>query len=186
MKEKNEIEAIAYHEAAHAVFDIEYGYGVKRVTIIPDGLCEVENPSKCYCDLDLFKKCNGVVAEIKNKSKDSIFGFWKGIPDEAKNLLYCLYAGSIAQLKFEGKNIEFSKRDSSDDICNASVIIFMYSKDWENPKLIELEEQKLFNQTISEVDKRWNEIKAVANVLMEKKRLTGDEVEKIIKAQVIY
>jgi len=189
----DKIAALAYHEAGHAVFNVKYGFGVKYVCIKPEegrGNCVQHKPSSYYELLATYYDYRDH-PDLKRYREECLKkGFSQGLSLEMKKLMYCSFAGYIAECMYRNEEIVFQHfKDISDndyidmnDIRYADLLQLKGEEDID-AKEIEKELEVIFNKTIHYVKSNFNEIKVVSDVLINDKKLSGDEVLNIINRQ---
>jgi hypothetical protein len=142
-----DLEAVAYHEAGHAVIGLALMRPVLSVTIIPLG--------------DAAGLCNGERGLSPNPS-----------PEEVEALLYELFAGYAAQIRFDPAAVEAAKFASEDDNCKAQPFL----RSLGGP----IREPYLRQRAAALVAENWPAIVLLASELLQFKTLGGDEVEFIV------
>jgi ATP-dependent Zn protease len=175
----------AYHEAAHAVFNILYGFGVKTVTIIPtdeyNGECVSDRHPKYYTFDEIYfdDEASGEdIERYEEQSKESP----DGLTDDGRHKIRSILAGYIATEILTGKPYTEEITGLTDHDFNKAMSIL--TSDEAGYRTVDAD--KLVNNeykiTIDLVKEHWHKIEAVAIELLKKLTLTGAEVERIIQA----
>ena len=144
----NQIEKTAYHEAGHAVAHMILGMGMEEVSIIPDGEC-----------LGYVRHAKGY--KIFNEDNpEELTDDWTVL----ENAFIALYAGPYAESIITG----CLETNTEEFGYIGNIILHCNLTEAENLSLIQ-KAKELINQ-------RWKSVKALAEELMKKKRLSGNEV----------
>jgi len=151
----NSKEATAYHEAGHAVAYFRLGKRIRKVTIVPNG----EYQGCCF-GYGKYPELNGSV-EIT-----------PGIEKKVEQEIIILFAGSIAQAKYLGRNPRgWSKFHDVDTAINLGMGVNGSMKTTEAYlNWLFVATKEMFNQ-----EKTWTEVGAIAQELLKKKTLSGKE-----------
>jgi ATP-dependent Zn protease len=149
----------AYHEAGHAVASYYLFHRIKKVTIVPDkkndnaGSCHSKGPSLA-----------GIDVSISPRKQATIF-------DNIKIFL----AGEAAQARFNRRTIR--QWHGSSDFHQAAGLALRLSGDARGAELLL---DWLRHEAEQLVAIRWREIEVVAEALLRRRTLTGEEVRAVI------
>ena len=158
MKEKKSEMATAYHEAGHAVVALRTHYAPKpkKISIIPIP------DERILSEVSYYKRMfdeNGYFQPVEEK--------------RIQCSIMSLFAGEIAEKKFTGRNDHVGSQTDFDNAIKYGELLYTTGLlgdlfDW------------LSVLTEAIVNKYWHEIEKVAEVLLEKKTLSGKELKEII------
>lgn len=152
-----EKEAIAYHEAGHAMMFIAYFKRFRYVTIIPE-------PGRTLGHLMGYKMHPQTVAKMEYD-----LNFNRAIEE-----VMCSWAGKLTEEKFLGKKV---KAGFYGDFSNMAEFVGGLIQD--------VNEQHAFYKWIQIrtqgiIDARWKEIEAIAKALLRRKKLSYKEVFEVV------
>jgi hypothetical protein len=157
----------AYHEAGHAVIDRKLGFKVKRVTIIPDPKL-------------------GAAGQVNNRylclSRVQFDNSYGSIRTRCHNWIIGAFAGEEAQRRHNPRSVRshhgaHDRKQISEILGrlhgeNSEVIKHAYS-------YLQAEARKLVAYPIT-----WRKIEDLAKALLERKTLSGEEVDDILRASM--
>jgi ATP-dependent Zn protease len=158
-------ESLAYHEAGHAVANFYLRLKTRKVTIRPEPE-QIRKGSKGYCWSHGRSYLDGIDIEVTPVKQDRIF-----------NKIIALAAGYIAQKRFSPRSVR-SWQASGDNKAVVDLATFVT-----DPAGVTYLTQWLYHRAESLVNTRWADICAVSNALLERQRLSGDEVRDIINTR---
>jgi len=153
---------IAYHESGHAVVSVLLRYPVKNVTIIPDGdtlgcINHCDTPTRIQEDLELLVQLPS--------TKRWVF-----------RAMMAYYAGQLAQERVTNRHpIIVFKEGCSYDF---EELTGLAKSSWRNGYQEQIDQAGEEARRLLEI--HWEAVKAVAEALLERKRLSGKYVRKIV------
>ena len=152
------IQAIAYHEAGHAVTAWRIGLKFRYVTIKPD--------DDSLGHLKHRKVPRSFNPEISNS--DRTFMYWQ-------RRIVAGFAGQIAEGEFLGKHPRHGFESDDQNAINAAEYLTGSKKQWQ--KYLD------YCWAVAEdtVEASWKDIKSVAAALLERETLSYEEVRKVIQ-----
>lgn len=153
------LQSVAHHEAGHAVVNWKEGVPVTSVSIIP--------------------KEDSVGHIISRHILHEINVEWDDSPQTRSlvesRIRICL-AGPIAQKMFNPHG--FRKHHAEHDWKEATNLVLYLGGDEETTNACI---QQLKNQTHDIIDRHWDRVEAIAEALIEQKKLSGAQVKEIIE-----
>lgn len=166
MARNNEL-ATAYHEAGHAVVAFYLCIAFKYVTIIPGKGCFGHLKPK-----PLFRSSEnpGVICRLFHDNK------YDRVRRKAEKNATVLMAGMEAQRRFRPSSVR-SYHGTKDDTD-----VLDYLEYFAADKELWFWQKQLRAQAKNLIASHWPAVEAVAAALLERKRLTGDEVRAVIDA----
>jgi ATP-dependent Zn protease len=157
------LQSTAYHEAAHAVVARCCGIAVYSISIIPD---HEENSAGHVATQNLMhNKHLDVETEPKNRMR-------------MERMVIQILAGSIAEEMFNPE--DFNHDNSESDYRGAVTLIEYFCGSQEEIeaylKFLDIRTQNLLNDPYI-----WEQIEKLADILLEKKKLSAKEVRELFK-----
>lgn len=165
----------AYHEAAHAVADVRFGFGCSNVTIMPDretrGCATPYDAGIHQLTVVSFEGAEELVEDLD--------------PEKAEKLIIAMLAGYIAHgwtpnRRNTPKQRKRARLGADADFKSARGVL--YDMDASDPDEMGRRRTLIpyLKLTRQFVRKEWSAIEAVAKELLQRQKLDGDEVETII------
>ena len=151
-----EQKSVAYHEAAHAVAYFEMGRRIRKVTIVPSG----DYQGCCFGYSSKIPRLD--TTEITPRLRERV---------EWEIILY--FVGSLAEKRFLGKHPTGWTKISDTHVAIDLALYLTGSEKELNAYLNWLYVRA--EGFVYTCDWRWNAIQAIAQALLEKKTLTGEE-----------
>ena len=157
-KKRGHRSATAFHEAGHAVADFYLRHKIGKVTIIPEGDVKgrATNIGRDYLE--------GIDVELTPAKKERIF-----------NKIIALATGHFAQKRFNARSVRTWQASSDNE--KALRLAWLVSPDSEGAQLLL---RWLYHEAEVLVNRRRRDISAVAQALLAKGTLKGEEVRTII------
>lgn len=159
----------SYHEAGHAIFALLHGMRVPLVYVFENKTYERVNG---FCFYDSFR----TLIDIKDENL-----FSKQLYSEI-----CIKYAGLASERYHFKNISGSdklpmvlKDGSSGDILSAAALIKKYNLA-ESGKKRYYYKKNLIKETLLELQQNWDAVTLLAHALFKKKRLTYEDIKKIL------
>jgi hypothetical protein len=164
MATSKQLEEIAYHEAAHAVFFFKFGLRHGLATIKPD-------------------RATQTLGHVKIR-RPKWMGIQPGTPLEemrqrlrAEREILSLFAGRIAEARYAKRRINWGHEGDYHTIADFALSFISYDTDIHHAFLVYCEKV-----ATAYVDAWWVYIQAVAEALVERRTLTNREFRKVIAA----
>jgi hypothetical protein len=164
-----QLEAVAYHEAGHAVAAWLLNIPLRKVTIVPEG------DALGYvlrCGVAFPKRVREAFEFGGMSDRDEAWAYYIA----ERHAVYCI-AGNEAQNRFNPRSVRncHSKSDRKSALAGLcrladSKAIPLY---W---RILKMRAEKLFDNPSN-----WKAVKALAETLMERKTLSGDEALEIVR-----
>jgi len=151
----------AYHEAGHAVADFYLRFKIRKVTIRPER--EKRHEYHGYCQRQGRSYLDRIDIEVTPVKQNRIF-----------NRIIAIAAGYVAQKRFSPRSVR-RWHTSGDEQMAADLALYVT-----DPTGVEYLLRWLYHCAENLVEVRWGDICAVADALLERKTLSGDEVREII------
>ena len=163
MKRGKTQERTAYHEAGHAVIARHYGHDIFELTIDPQvahtyGRMTHQGHSESLPD----SSTPAAIAEIL-------------IPMIMKKISICL-AGAAAEYIYKGEPKKFKNTLSGSDIGDAKELLNKFKME---PSVIIM--RGFFHDVVSLLKSKWAAVEALADALIQKGTISGEEAIKIIE-----
>ncbi len=161
MKRTKKLESVAYHEAGHAVVGWHEGLRLDRVTIIPGkeyaGLVEWEGLFKSREDPDL-EMTPAMCERMARHARVNL-------------------AGIIAQRRYNARSYR-----EHDDFSDRTTVTHLAHSLGGNEEITNAYMRLWDAQTRAVLDLHWSRVEALAEALLEKRELTGDEAVRVMLA----
>jgi ATP-dependent Zn protease len=158
-KPTKEERCTAYHEAGHAVAAFYLHRKIRSVTICSD---------------------EGYSGNVRVRGRRRIEGTFDDSTDKVFNDILILYAGQLAQNRFAPRSLRrWHVQTGHSSLLDHDQIVDLALTQTDEagvPLLLKF----LKHQAENLVECRWDDIRAVAEALLKRKTLSGDEVRKII------
>jgi ATP-dependent Zn protease len=155
----------AYHEAGHAFADRYFHFKIKQVTIVPDEESLGTARTKYF--------------QFRRLGYGKLSGAQIG---RYHDRIVTLLAGEEAQRRFDPHTIRAHQAEG--DLCAVRELLFRLHPDQENEashafKYLQARTRNLINDPIT-----WRRIQDLAKALLERKTLTGEEVNDVLVASM--
>jgi ATP-dependent Zn protease len=158
-----QLSATAYHEAGHAFFDWKFHFKIKQVTIVP-GDASLGTATTKYFQ---FRRLE------------------YGRPDNGKQIgryhdrIVTLLAGEEAQRRFDPKSIR--KHHAAGDNDSAKELLMRLHPDAEEECRYAFRYLCARTRNLVSDPKNWRQIEGLATALLERRTLSGEEVDDVIR-----
>jgi hypothetical protein len=163
MKKSNGDAFVAYHEAGHAVAAWCLKIRVRRATIVPDedlgGQVKIERDKP------------STLKAINQGDR------WHPSRLRAERMVMVLQAGEVAQLHYDFHSV--SHYHYLMDLYDSISLLTRYAMHDLKPDT-KLHYDLLYKWTESLIEQHWYLVEAVANILLERRKLSGTELLKVI------
>jgi len=171
---EDRLRAVAYHEAGHAVAALRFGVDIEKVTIEPGtvegGSCS-DGEQESY--IGLVKIGLEMTMDIDRYDTE----------DFARLQQYCIInlCSRPAEAGFWGRNNNFAGWVDRDHVLDVIKGVFGSS---DNGGPLDRAVKAFYRYQAAEaellIERNWHAVEAVAEALMERKTLTGDEVRAVV------
>lgn len=173
---EDRLRAVAYHEAGHAVAAVRMRVGLKKVTITPGTV----RGGRCSNG-----EQNDYVGLVKLNLKMTLMDLDRYETKHVARLhQYCIInlCSRPAEARFWGRNNNFAGRVDRDHVLDVIRAVFGSS---DNDGPLDRAVKAFYKYMTAEaellIDRNWHAVVAVAEALMERKTLTGDEVRAVVR-----
>ena len=152
------LEAMAYHEAAHAVVAHALGVKLKSATIVPPAVQGGELPHR--------SPLRGLKLEIDGTERTRL---------DAQHAIAVCLAGFIAHRRQRPQTWrEFQGRSDVEEAFDLAL------RAYGSGELASSMIAAVLHQTIGLVQRRWGDIEVVAAALLDRRKLTGREIDQLL------
>jgi ATP-dependent Zn protease len=164
-----QLAATAHHEAGHAVADSKLGFKIKQVTIVP---CDESRGTATSTGLRVLRLLRRLEYGSE-RTTGKLIG-------DCHDLVITLFAGEEAQRRFDPLSIR--RHMSAGDYQSAKEVLMRLHQDAERECFYAFKYLRARARNFISDPKNWRLIEDLAKALLERRTLTGEEVNDVIQA----